>query len=122
MGRGGVGRAVLHGQPAAQRLARLCAMVQRAEPCRRAAMSDFDILAQIERKVGRAVRHEIEGESVVGLGLTSDEFVFPGLIRHHTISEKAEILALIARLASLRRLDLRRCMVFAMPEEMSNLV
>ena len=85
-------------------------------------MHDLDILSQLKRKVGRSIRHEVEGESVVGLSLTSDDFVFQGLIRHHTVSEKAEILSLIARLTSLRKLDLRRCMVFATPDEMSNLV
>src|SRR6266446_7088143 len=85
-------------------------------------MGDLDILSQLERKVGRNIRYEVEGEAVVGMSLTSDDFVFQGLIRHHTVSEKAEILSLIARLTSLRRLDLRRCMVFATPDEMSNLV
>jgi hypothetical protein len=92
-------------------------MVQFAEPrsCAAAAMKDLDILCKLEQMVGRNIRHEVEGESVVGISLTSDDFVFQGLIRHHTVSEKAEILSLIARLESLRKLDLRRCMVLTTP-------
>src|SRR5262245_58032619 len=85
-------------------------------------MNDLDILCQLRRKVGRNMRCECEGESVVGISLNSDADVFQGLIRHHTVSEKAEILSLIARLSSLRSLDLRRCMVLVTPDEMSNLV
>ena len=67
-------------------------------------MNDLHILSKLEQIVGRNIRHEVEGESVVGISLTSDDFVFQGLIRHHTVSEKAEILSLIARLESLRKL------------------
>ena len=51
-------------------------------------MNDLDILRQIRNKVGQNFHAEIENETVVGLRLTSDDFIFGGLIRHHSDTEK----------------------------------
>ena len=77
-------------------------------------MSDLDVIRELGRRVGRDFSHEIEGESVVGLSLASDDFIFGGLIRHHSAPEKKDILLLIARLKQLKKLDLRRCMLGTM--------
>jgi Leucine-rich repeat (LRR) protein len=85
-------------------------------------MHDLDVIRELRRCVGRDFSHEMEGESVVCLSLASDDFIFGGLIRHHSAQEKYEILLLISRLKQLRKLDLRRCMLGRMPDEMGELV
>src|SRR3954463_3582256 len=85
-------------------------------------MSDLDVIRELHRRVGRDFSYEMEGESVVGLSLASDAFIFGGLIRHHSAQEKNDILLLVSRLKQLRKLNLRRCMLGTMPEAMSELV
>ncbi|MDB5757823.1 MAG: hypothetical protein JWM30_1112, partial [Burkholderia sp.] len=55
-------------------------------------MHDFDVIEVLRRKVGSEFPYEKEGESVVGLALTSKGYIFSGLIRHHSRQEKHEIL------------------------------
>ena len=84
-------------------------------------MNDLDILCQLRRKVGRDLRCECKGSCRRHFPDIRC-LCFPGAYTSSYGVGKAEILSLIARLSSLRRLDLRRCMVFVTPDEMSNLV
>jgi Leucine-rich repeat (LRR) protein len=83
--------------------------------------SDPEILRQIETKIGRSVRSEMEEDRCVALALTSEDYLYHGLIRHHTTAVKQKILQLICRLRELKRLDLRRNKVGQLPSEFSAL-
>ena len=78
--------------------------------------SDIDTLRLLEGKVGRAFPYQIEDSRCVELDLTSDHDLYHGLIRHHSDTEKQEILLLICRLKHLRKLNLRRNRLRALPK------
>ena len=84
-------------------------------------MSDLDLLKKLERKVGSAFPHQLEGERCVELELGADDHPYYGLIRRHTPSEKQEIVTLIGRLTGLRRLNLRRNKLGQLPDNFRNL-
>jgi Leucine-rich repeat (LRR) protein len=85
-------------------------------------LKDLDVLRHLRRKIGRPFHYVLDDEIVVELHLTSTEYVYGGLIRHHTPQEKEEILVLISGLNFLRKLDLRRCMIMSTPIQMGNLI
>lgn len=84
-------------------------------------MSDRDILAALERRIGRPFAHTLEGDRCVALDLTSADYLFRGLVRRHSRAEKQEIMALVSRLSGLRMLNLRRNKLFELPESFRNL-
>jgi Leucine-rich repeat (LRR) protein len=85
-------------------------------------MPDLDVIKKLEQKVGRPFRFELDGERCVGLDLTSEQALFGGLIRHHSTTEKQEILELVCRLKDLRSLNLRRNLLLRLPEHFRELV
>jgi internalin A len=84
-------------------------------------MNDADVLKLLKKKVGAEVHFKLEDDRCVELDLTSKSCIHHGLVRHHSTSEKEEIVSLIARLRNLRFLDLRRNMLFSLPESFGDL-
>ncbi|HEY6160492.1 MAG TPA: hypothetical protein VI112_04695, partial [Bacteroidia bacterium] len=86
-------------------------------------MKDIDIIDRLKTLVGRPFyyRIEIETEQCTELNLTDPNYVFQGLIRHHSVTEKEEILALVSRLENLRYLNLRRNKLKALPDSLGRL-
>lgn len=71
--------------------------------------------------MGRTFHYTLEGERCVELNLTSDEYLYQGLIRHHSADEKMDILKLVSRLTGLKALNLRRNRVFKLPPDFRSL-
>ena len=84
-------------------------------------MNDFDAIDLLKKKVGVPFHYRFEDERCVELDLASQDSIFRGLIRHHTQSEKADILCLIAGLTYLQRLNLRSNMFHSIPDYFGNL-
>lgn len=70
-------------------------------------MADRDAVAEINKLCPLATA-EFEGESCVGLRLTSDKDVLGGVARRLSPGDKKHVLSLISRLTELKTLDLRR--------------
>ncbi len=85
------------------------------------ATSDSEVLQDLEEKVGRPFPREMRDGRCVGLSLCDEGSVFHGLIRHHTAAAKLDILRLVSRLTSLRKLNLRRNRLGVLPLEFSRL-
>ena len=83
--------------------------------------SDLSTLKELRQKVGRTFHYTLEDERCVELNLTSDEYLYQGLIRHHSAAEKMDVLKLVSRLTGLKTLNLRRNKLFQLPPEFSNL-
>jgi Leucine-rich repeat (LRR) protein len=84
-------------------------------------MTDRDILAALERRIGRPFAYTLEGDRCVALDLTSEHYLFRGLIRRHPAAEKREIMELVSRLIGLRTLNLRRNKLLSLPDSFQNL-
>ena len=84
-------------------------------------MSDTDIIKKLLEKVGQPFFFKMEGERCVELALTSDSYRYHGLIRHHTASEKHDIVLLVSQLTALKKLDLRRNVLRTLPQDFQNL-
>lgn len=85
-------------------------------------MKDPDILRQLEALVGTTFPHTVQDGRCTELSLANDGALYHGLIRHHSAAAQQDILRLICRLTGLRRLNLRRNHVFALPAEFAQLV
>ncbi|MFN7139993.1 MAG: hypothetical protein ACK4UN_11725, partial [Limisphaerales bacterium] len=83
--------------------------------------SDIATLEKLQSRVARPVRFELNGERCIALDLTADDYIWSGLIRHHSNDEKQEILELVCRLKELKRLNLRRNKLGLLPESFSEL-
>ena len=83
-------------------------------------MNDFDAIDLLKKKVGVPFHYRFENERCVELDLASQDYIFHGLIRHHTQIEKAEILCVIAGLTYLQRLNLRKNMLLSIPDYFGN--
>src|SRR5687768_12589311 len=82
--------------------------------------SDTLILERLRARTG-SFAFQIEDGRCVALDLTSEDCFWGGLIRHHSVCEKQEILSLICRLTGLRRLNLRRNHLGQLPESFEQL-
>jgi len=84
-------------------------------------MNDFDAIDLLKKKVGVPFHYRFENERCVELDIASQDYIFRGLVRHRTQSEKADILRLVAGLTYLQRLNLRSNMVHSIPDYFANL-
>src|SRR4030095_11409670 len=84
---------------------------------------DIDVVCALKKKVGYPFDYKMDSESerCSELNLTSPDHLFQGYIRHHSESEKQEILGLIAKLPKLRYLNLRRCKLGSIPDSFGDL-
>jgi Leucine-rich repeat (LRR) protein len=83
--------------------------------------SDSDVIKKLIEKVGSPFSFKMDNERCVELALTCDSYRYHGLIRHHTVSEKQEIMLLVSQLTALKKLDLRRNVLNTLPQNFINL-
>lgn len=84
-------------------------------------MSDSQILGKLEEMVGRSFPRALDNGRCVELSLCDDAALFHGLVRHHSPAAKWEILRLVSQLDGLRKLNLRRNRLGALPPEFGRL-
>lgn len=84
-------------------------------------MSDRQVVADLERLVGRPLSHTMEGDICVSLALTDADLPVYGVLRHASAETKYQALLLVSRLRGLRELDLRQNWLRTLPAEMSAL-
>lgn len=78
--------------------------------------SDIVTLEKLRSRVGRPFHFEMDKGRCIALDLTSGDYIWSGLIRHHSQVEKEEILALVCQLEGLKKLNLRRNLLGRLPE------
>ncbi|HIE84657.1 MAG TPA: leucine-rich repeat domain-containing protein, partial [Dehalococcoidia bacterium] len=84
-------------------------------------MNDRDTLTALQKLVGAVFPYELHGEDCIEIDLTSKDYRHQGLIRHHSNTEKTEILKLISKLDRLQSINLRWNKVYKLPEDFAEL-